>query len=859
LAQCSRAALVLDWTLFVTEFDGLIDVLESRLGQIDVATEFNRLKGWALILNDACGVAHLANRRFLYHQGMVLSRDRRRRCQRLIIAGLDRVEHATGTSIETAQQWSLTAGTEALAPRRSLANAISYVARDAYSLDARPDLDSIAGELRAGRLDVLALIPSFAMIPFTTAQDAFWLLLNAAVDEVADFVDERDGTNADQACAAPNQREDVIATTLRRAIANLRPPGPDTWQTERSGGHRQRDSGQPQPMTTSAALASTRQLVAEGLTDEALQRLPGPRSVGAMSLTDLHEYLILASTLVDRTNFTSALDSSFSMLARRSVDDAGTTLWLARAIQHADLVDDHAILECANYAFNTVAATRAGVSVDEASTLVILSIDQCRLTPGLLAPIAGILADAGAAIFNLQRNRLDNRLVTPWQLSAQLSPESSSVIASSIGPDTLHNNWEIDLHQGVLVTGGVNYFQGLFERVGRMLKLYDVDWDMPAARNYSRLWIRQIDRTVAALEGVRRVAEQCSRPVRLVSVQSHFAPWSAQRVYAETHPDLIEHVTLSSSYESWKTNASGRALSTLAMLNNTRDPQPSLPAFGTETAFRQWLVGDYRTHHERYRALVAALTSLDRAGERTAQTAIVLEQMRLDREQGHTVFCLLGKIPYDLAVPTVGGPAHASMGDWLNHTIRCVNGAPGSSLYIKPHPHEANDAIAAKPVQGFLDVIAEPLSDRIEVLPHRGVNVQDLLGAVDVFLVWNGSSIAELGAQGARVVAADVWAAKNYPIEVFLPRDRSHYERILDGRDGVEMSQDFRELSEAYLVFLTEAPFALPYPMVERSSTNVLFNRAEPILDQNWSRSIDALTVRSAEVRSHFGIDTADR
>ena len=317
---------------------------------------------------------------------------------------------------------------------------------------------------------------------------------------------------------------------------------------------------------------------------------------------------------------------------------------------------------------------------------------------------------------------------------------------------------------------------------------------------------------------------------------------------------MLQHVTISSSYENWKTNVSGAPLSTVALLNNTTNPSPSLPAFGTAHGFEVWLRSSTSGRSTEHRDLAAALTSVQRAGPTSREATWFLERIREDQSAGRTVFCLLGKIPYDLAVPNQGGPAHASMSDWLNHSIRVINQSENSVLYIKPHPHETNDSIAARPMQGFLDMIAEPLSDRITTLPHRGVNVTDLVGEVDVFLVWNGSSIAELGALGATVVASDEWATRNYPIEVFAPSDRDHYERILMGVQPPAMHRDFQTLSEAYVVYLTEAPFALPYPMVDRSSTNVRFNSAMVQFERDTLDARSALDDRRAEIASHFGV-----
>jgi hypothetical protein len=864
LASCNLHVLALDWDGLNAEFDDLLAALEARLdeframrGEIrrDTATRA-RLDGWAVVVNDAAGVAHLANRHFLYRSGVVLDDSVRRRLESLIRSGIVFLDATFERSVETPEDWLAIASQPDAVIRRRLANACSYVARDAYSIDSGSPLEELLPLLRSGHIDIVTMLPTFAMVPFASADDELLTVIGSAIDAV--------GTYLEGLAGAAHSHDEHVVGILRscheRASHSLGLAPRSVSQRVNSATSRismlRRAVRRARSLSRGEAgvqLRAATSLTGRGAIAAAHAALPSPRTIRRMSLTAMFSYLNVAPLLLSREEFDVALEGVFERLVRLSADSLGTAAFLARSMQYVSLIEDRDLIENANAAFDLAAPSASPDQHD--GPWILLAIDQCRVTPGLLAPMSGVLVEHGARFFNLQQNRLDNDLVQPWPFGPRLTANSAAVIGNNTPPDQFLNDWIVDLPNGRVEADGVNFFQGVYERVGRVLKVYDVDWDSPGTRTYVDLWLRQLDRTVFVLRHVRQYAETHRQQMRFVTVQSHFVPWSAFRQYCATYSDFLEHVTISSSYESWKTNAAGKPLSTLALLNNTRNPKPSLPAFGSERSFRTWRSSNFDARRGEYERLVGGLLTMNRAGDRTSETTRVLDEIAAERRRGRRVLCLLGKIPYDLAVPTQGGPAHCSMGDWLNHSIRCANAHDDVVLYIKPHPHEVNDSIGSRPTQSFIGVIREPIGDRIRILPHRGVNVQDLLSVVDIFLVWNGSSIAELGAQGATIVAADSWAAANYPIGVYLPQDREHYERLLSGDEFPTMAPDFQERSAAYVAYLTEAPFAIPYPMVDRSSTNVLFNRAEVRLDAITGHSLDELRARSEELLDHFGFD----
>ena len=866
----------------------LLSNLEQRAETFEIA-DFSdqRLLGWCSALNNLCGAVHLANRHFLYRLGRTLEdAETVVRLERLVIKGVLELDRRSDWTVSGPQEWAEALDEPGALSKLRLANAVNYLARDAYALESATPLGGLATLLESNHFDILIRSATFAMIPFTRSSDPLYDALTNGLDELERYlcglaIDQPGWWRASHETDEHVAHRSLLAVFLRASEVLVRDEAIDRIQAKLDlepselpgGGIRvlpsdlahlpsgtavtpmtdRLDSRLGQPVTVSARLQRARLLQDLGFVAEARTLLPSRRETLRLSLGDLHVYLGLVGSLLGRHETEYALFEVRNRLQAYSAEALNNVNVIGRMIQYGDLVDDLFTMENANVAFDGLYRP-SGRAQSHPKHFTLIVADQDRVTPSLLAPISALLRAEGMEFRNLQINRLDNRVIRPWVWSPRLSANTAALEHSAVLPGGHHKDWEIDLPNRRVMADGLNYYQGLYERTARVLKVYNVDWDLPAARVYFRQWLRQVDRVVAALDEVQLVAERDDLQIRLVSLQSHFAPFSALRRYAEGHPDRFQHITMSSSYENWKTNVGGEPLSTLAIQNNTLPPYPSLPAFGTRAGFEKWFQQEFLPDQEDYQRRSQELTSLKRAGSDPVADHFV-EQMRADKAEGRTVFCLLGKIPYDLAVPYQGGPAHTSMSDWLNHTVTTIS-VSDNRLYIKPHPHEMNVAISAKTIESFVGLIDDVHSPHLTVLPHRGINVQDLIGEVDVFLCWNGSAIAELGAQGTAVLAADDWAVHNYPIHVLLPDSREHYERLLRGQEPVVMHPQFQLLSAAYTCYLTDAPFAIQYPYVHRSSTNTLFNVATVSFDRLAREGLAALEERTSDIREAFGLGT---
>lgn len=869
LRALQRHALNLEIDDFQRVSRILIEILLDRTAEFH-QHDFSliRFQGWCASVSSWCGNFHYGNRHFLYKLGSII--DDVFLLQRLAEAirlGILESDRRLGISLPDMESWLNHGDNDLKISRQRLATATSYLVREANEIDQEMTISKSIGSWLPPAYDIRVLSPGYAGIKFSRSDDAF---LNEVKGTVRDAI-EYFSTDGDfQRRPKVPHRVDPMARTAflacLRAAGNLdlfddvvrlfesldlEPADVDADGliphrleiTRRMRLNRSVAEMPNSPVSDlSPSKSATKRMqicemkLREGLSSEARKHFPTETEIGSFDLAAMHTVMALAPRLFHGSKLAEIIRHCHLRMRSLAKAHLGNVNFLARAIQYDALVNDHFSLEQANLALKRLNFTQANELSKE---VVLLYFDQDRVLPTLLAPIIPGMATKGVKFFSLQEGGF-GEIIPIWPHGPYLTANSDGVVGQQNEFGELLNCWEINLEQRTLSTGGINYYQGMYERVGRVLKVFHVDWNLPSAQSYFRLWLRQIDRLIVCLNSVAEVARRDRLRVRLVSLQGHFVPYFALKMFAEKHSDCINHITVSSSYENWATNMTGDVLSTLTMQNNTVHRAPSMPAFGTANHFESWYETTFLPNEEMFTLMNDRITNVRRAGDSNPELMSLIEHA--SRGEGQ-VFCALGKIPYDLTVPSQGGPAHTDMGDWIRHTVETVDRSGKNVLLVKPHPHELNIGISGKPSEGFVDLLPRIETDRIIVLPHRGISLQDLRGLVDTFVCWNGSSITEVGSWGEKILACDFWASRNYPVAVTQPKDREHYEAFLHGGCEIEMSADFRKRAIAYNCYLTVAPFAADYPFVNRSANNVNFN--EGVL--NFSKLNDPHLKKCAE------------
>ncbi len=881
LNDISYSIITLNYHQFQKAFDALC------LNLINRTRDFNsqkfavtRFDGWCSVLCNLTGMYGLANQHFLEEKGVIFPDDYYDSLDNLVKVGVSYLIKKQG-KVTNLLEWEKIEDSYYKNSRKYLANSLNYLARDAYKY-SRSSF-KVNYNVFLSRYDVLAESYVFGNINIVDENDEHLLNLYSIHSQLKDYLRNNKNYSFAKGLFITNQSKffkkifyifvnlsvklfktkDVLEfkswyySPYRNAnfTVNILPLLPVIYKhIEEFPYFCDRFSKLVEHESIAMRLEKLKFNVHIGRLGHIEKKHLFLEKINHAQLGEIHGLLNILTlvSLDDKLDIISLIESR---LKHFRYSHGHNVNYSARIVQLQNFKSDIQNQVLLDKAYKISLHPVNNQVVKDSDNVVLFALNQCRIAAPMMSGISKILKDHNYKFFSLEEHYEISSAVPKWLLSPTLSSDFMGCKGVASNPQELLNNgWFIDLEGSKLVLDGVNYYQGMYERVSRVLKVFNVPWHLPVAQLYFTMWLIQIDRVIYALKEVKKVAIEKNLKIILVSAQSHFVPYSAMKTYAIEHSEQFSHVTLNSSYENWKTNVGGEPLSTLTFINNSRHAYPSVPAFGNCASFEKWYKEIYVPFKYYWDNERSELLSMKRSGstEYNILHEEIYSKIKLAKASGRKVFCAIGKIPYDLGVPYQGGPAHSNMNDWIDHTVRIIEGSD-NLLLIKPHPHELKTEISGKPVEGFLDLISNKDELRNTIcLPHVGMNLQDLFEYVDVFICWNGSSIAELGAQGKNVIACDDWAKYNYPIEVYLPKNRTHYCNILKGKAKVRMHPEFFVKSEAYTVYLTQAPFAIRYNFATRSSTNIRFNEAKIRLEAFNRRSFDKLANRSDEIIECF-------
>lgn len=881
--RLNQAILDLDIVQFEETANELLGSLETRALLFEDEENFplSRFDGWITALKFICGTFHFANNHFLNRQGDFLdSPDKYERLCKLTLVALEESERRWDIDVPDLPAWIARQGAAGTKVRNNLSNTINYLMRDAYRFNHKKTFDLTVLPHMARQFDISLLVSLYSSGIFPMNQDPVRDIVMDRVDTLNKYLLD-DGKNSARELvfsfeSTTSVMRNLVSTAIR-CNRNLLNADLVDRLVERYNLASEGQIGKP---AFNAALPSlkgrseyaefmssthaqlSQATLQSTLDDQAEMRMNGDfsgcelafldrttlRHLNLGMITQVIGITRLCPDVREQRRVVDGLKSRLAHFAQRPAVN-GDVNFIARCIELDQLDGDVRIAEDHHKAITHLIRTKkvkaapvSSATLEDVKKVALFSFDQDRVLPNLVSAMLPILQDDGYAFFNLAADCFQSDAVQPWKFSPRVTSNMRHLEGITALDGELLNDWIFDPEHRIIRCNGINIFQGLYERISRVQKRFEVDWNAPSTIQFRDIWVRQIDRLVSALDGVRAVCESRDIKVLLMSLQSHFAPYCMLRAYAEQYPNTFSHLTFNSSYENWKSNMSGERLSTVTLINNTRVPEPSNPAFGTAEDFENWFASVYQNDKVELWNEYKELVSLNRAGELTQETSLFLRDIRQKAAHSKNVFCALGKIPYDLAVPYQGGPGHTDFQDWINHTIESVQDSD-TLLLIKPHPHELNYQISGKPNQGFIDLIHVAVNKNVVILPHRGISFPHLDSIVDHYTCWNGSSIAELGAKGMSIIACDDWASKNYPIDVMMPKNRDSYRSFLRGDQALEMHADFEVKSKAYVIYLTMAPFSIRYPFTDRSATNKNFNRAWI----NWDAFYDDKNFRDLE------------
>lgn len=382
----------------------------------------------------------------------------------------------------------------------------------------------------------------------------------------------------------------------------------------------------------------------------------------------------------------------------------------------------------------------------------------------------------------------------------------------------------VDIPQGRLRVGGLNFDQALWEEAAIKQRRYRVEYGCPALQAYLRKQTTWAISAATVLPQMRKALEAIGLPAgTLVTFQARL-PDAILHAWCTKHGDPQRFFCAqgANGYQNYFANFSEPVSSRMAVRNMTAAGRLRSPSFPTPQEFEDYYTR-FRLQAPDILERVQDITRLRRSrrvgSKHPIEAEALMQRVSAWRAAGGTVACAFGKVVCDSGVPVDGGPAHQSMHDWINHTVASVAGSK-TLLLVKPHPHEHRNEIGAYLTETFTQLIDIPPSKNVCILGHDWFDMADLMSLIDIGLVYNGTSTIELGLHGKPAVLCSDYAVLDYPIGQAAPRDRTHYERLVRFEEALDVAPDLPLRAAVWLHYLSGNERIKTYRYHARPITN---------------------------------------
>lgn len=441
----------------------------------------------------------------------------------------------------------------------------------------------------------------------------------------------------------------------------------------------------------------------------------------------------------------------------------------------------------------------------------------------------GFLRDGG--MYALVMRRLSERRwhVASLQPDLHMKPPDSAALARLDGmlvresatcyrladasPDaSLRQAWEIDLTRRICRSDGIEYFPIVAGKLRRLFKAYDLDFGRPDVAEATRQVIASADAALTVCHYLRDEVASRGMPVRIIGAEHLYVPSGVFMEFCarKGRHDGMEFVDFSGAYSHYFSAGEYLERHSYAVQNITRRNSISRHIVHRDD-FERWLSRGQDGAAARREALRLMRQSWTGQQRPPGSALALIERIRTHRERGGKVACAFGHVGFDLGVPRDIGDAHEDMVDWLNDTIAALNDTD-TLLLVKPHPTEKRYKPNRRPNQLLEELIRVPRADNVVLMDALWLNSFEMIGLIDVGLIWRSNVALELTISGVPAIVAGREAAYRGVVDLIYPRDRDHYHTLLRTLGTLRADEAQGERCALFLKYLSEETFInLPY------------------------------------------------
>ncbi|MBB3063667.1 hypothetical protein [Microbulbifer rhizosphaerae] len=449
--------------------------------------------------------------------------------------------------------------------------------------------------------------------------------------------------------------------------------------------------------------------------------------------------------------------------------------------------------------------------------VILLASLNCFNTLAMLAPVLVALKKEGFAVGSLLEGVLDS---PPIKSNSELG--RANQLFNSIKQDRADGNieleWHIDWSSRIVVACGVNFYQGIYERLSTKFRRATITLNDSSEREHFDRLLLSCDYVLRRCLSIENLANSTEKPIILLGSNGHVSPYSVFRDFALAKSiSNLRYVSASVAYENYYSNLGSKFSGSMAIVDMTLHRTCRAPFLALRHRFESWYEQNADSGEIRERFLQLVSENRNLKAEESASP--YHETIVSAKNSGKRVICCFGKVLCDLAVPYDGGPAHRDMADWLQHSVETV-ADQDILLLIKPHPHELRPEIALDLTEKLEDLLPRDLPENVILLGHKDYNVHEIIQYIDLAVLWNGTSCLELTGLGVPVIMCSHFGRHDYPIDLLYPTNRESYAKMLLAEPFVPPCEPLRKKAMALLHYMGTEDVAIPNSYSRRPITN---------------------------------------
>ena len=395
--------------------------------------------------------------------------------------------------------------------------------------------------------------------------------------------------------------------------------------------------------------------------------------------------------------------------------------------------------------------------------------------------------------------------------------------------------WKIDIDNKKIETMGLNVYEPIYESISRWQFSFFFNYDTNAwARARINYYINAYEKVFYQCEKLEKWAIKNSKKVRIISTFPFLHIYAGYRIYCEEKGFKcgMEYICVRNGYDDYFLNSHGtKNRRTLTAINLSKNQNARTSIYGTKKGFMNFYdenimrfedIREKVTKYFDFQRSKNYITNNEKDEKKRKEILSIIDE---NKNCGKKVYCLNGKIIFDLAVKYTKGCVHNDMSHWATHTVDIINDNPDILLLIKPHPLESDKSITMteESIATFRDIIASDFRDNIIYLNDHLFRNVDLAPYIDLALVWNGTSALEFAALGVKVIMGDTFGYYDYPIGFSKPESIDEYTEILNNVDCFKNNDDLTKRAIMFLAYMgsNDINITNKYTQVTTSNYNV--------------------------------------